>query len=155
LSYNLDEDDFTRKLGLIWYNRNEEGDFIGFDTNMKIPLNENKEPIWSAVMANEYEYTQEKNAWNKKKELYDLEYCPYDLQGLQYIQDISEAEIIFYNITDIISAAGTSMYNYISNLTDIYEKMLQIADINKITDTSDKNLVNIIYSNLLQSWSEF
>ena len=155
LSYNLDENDFTRKLGLIWYNRNKEGDFIGFDTGMKIPLDENKNPIWDAVIANEYEYTQEKNDWNKKKQLYDLEYCPYDLQGLQYVQDIGDAETIFYNIINIISTAGTCMYNYISTLTNIYNKMLQVANIDKITDSSDKNLVNIIYSNLLSSWSEF
>jgi hypothetical protein len=36
LTYNDNENDFTRSLGLIWYNRNDEGDFIGFDTGLSV-----------------------------------------------------------------------------------------------------------------------
>lgn len=156
LTYNNEENDFSRELGIIWYNRNDNGDFIGFDTDLEVPI-VNGQINWKQIIADEYQYTIEKNAFDKKKECYDTEVCPYDIKGLQYIQDIDAGEKILQKITEIFIKKSNFMGEFIEDFETSYNEIItNIASPEKISNSDlNYNIILQIAEDLQDAYKNF
>lgn len=156
LTYNNEKNDFSRELGIIWYNRNDNGDFIGFDTDLEVPIIDGQ-INWKQIVADEYQYATEKNAFDKKKEYYDTEVCPYDIKGLQYIQDIDAGEKILQRIIEIFIKKSNFMGEFIENFEISYNEIINnIASPEKVSNSDlNYNIILQIMEDLQNAYKNF
>lgn len=163
LKYNEDSEgqlsysDVT--LGLIWYNTDDNGNYIGFNNGMEIisPYNitesGTKDKInYSQISVDEYDYTERKNRFDQIYSLYETGLCPYDTVGLQMADDVLIAEkqlnILFSKIlslntdfksfVDEYSKAFYRAFNYLT--PERYVK--RTDDIGNIEDDYELSILN-------------
>lgn len=157
LTYNDEQDDFYRNLGLVWYNRNEDGDFIGFDTGIEIPVDSNGVINYSEFVADEYDYVEKKTAYERMSELYETGVCPMDVEGLEYIYEIGLSENEIADLKEYFKEASSLVTAYISNYSEMLTSLMEkLANPKNITSNDeDYNALRIKYDKVISTLKYF
>lgn len=156
LDYNEHENDFSRELGLVWYNRDENGNFIGFNTGLEFSNNFNN------IISDEYDYYKEKQIYNQRYLLHKTELYPFDIIGLDLVYDINEAEGELQELNNCFLNANKILKEFITEYKAVFQKINDLIQPEKFTNnTSDYNLLEAEYalffenySNVLQHYDE-
>lgn len=124
LTYNIDEDEeikenVSAKLGLIWYNTDDEGNYIGFNNGTEIAM-QNQQIDFSSISTDEYKYVAEKKLFDEIYSLYETGLCPYDKEGLNIVNDVLVAEKQFQVLLTKILAINDDINVFIDEYTDAF-----------------------------------
>lgn len=150
--YNDTKNDFSRQLGLIWYNRDLEGDFVGFNSQNVVNEEGILETIqtevingnYETIMTDEYEYINKKNDFDKLLSLYNTGTCPYDLDGLNLIQKINSAELTLKNVITGFSKNSEYIYSAEQDFEELWIDLLKlISPENLIKDEEQQETSNL------------
>lgn len=131
LKYNEDSEGAlsysTATLGLIWYNTDENGNYIGFNNGIEIisPYNitesVSKDKIdYSQITVDEYEYIERKNRFDQIYSLYETGLCPYDIEGLQMADDVLIAEKQLKTLFSKILSLNTDFKSFVDEYSQAF-----------------------------------
>ena len=134
LDYNDTQDDFKRELGLIWYNRNSNGDFVGFsEQTIKDKDNLNKDILievpdgkYENIVTDEYDYIEKKKIFNERLNLYNTNTCPFDLIGLDLIHKINTADQIIVNAINAFLKNGENISEIQLDLKEMWNDFVKL-----------------------------
>lgn len=174
LKYNDDSEGqlsySTATLGLIWYNTDEEGNYIGFNNGMEIVSAYNitesvtKDKIdYSQISVDEYEYTERKNRFDQIYSLYETGLCPYDTVGLQMADDVLIAEKQLQQLFSKILTLNTDFKSFIDEYSKAFYRAFNYLtperyvkrtdDIGNIEDDYELSLLNEHRTNLGETFN--